>query len=80
MRYEDLRAFIALLEQRGELKRTAVEVSPRLEITEICDRCLKQGGPAILFEKPKGHTIPVLANLFGTPKRVAMVLCFSKSP
>jgi len=72
MRYDDLRAFVALLEQRGELKRTAVEVSPRLEITEICDRCLKRGGPAILFEKPKGYTIPVLANLFGTPKRVAM--------
>jgi len=72
MRYDDLRAFIALLEQRGELKRTAVEVSPNLEITEICDRCLKQGGPAILFEKPKGYSIPVLANLFGTPKRVAM--------
>ena len=72
MRYEDLRAFIALLEQRGELKRTAVEVSPNLEITEICDRCLKQGGPAILFENPKGYTIPVLANLFGTPRRVAM--------
>jgi len=72
MRYDDLRAFIALLEQRGELKRTAVEVSPNLEMTEICDRCLKQGGPAILFEKPKGYSIPVLANLFGTPRRVAM--------
>ena len=72
MRYDDLRAFIALLEQRGELKRTVVEVSPNLEMTEICDRCLKQGGPAILFEKPKGYSIPVLANLFGTPRRVAM--------
>ncbi|HTO42689.1 MAG TPA: 4-hydroxy-3-polyprenylbenzoate decarboxylase [Burkholderiales bacterium] len=72
MRYDDLRAFIGLLEQRGELKRTAVEVSPNLEMTEICDRCLKQGGPAILFERPKGYSIPVLANLFGTPRRVAM--------
>jgi len=72
MRYDDLRAFIGVLEQRGELKRTAVEVSPNLEMTEICDRCLKQGGPAILFERPKGYSIPVLANLFGTPRRVAM--------
>jgi 4-hydroxy-3-polyprenylbenzoate decarboxylase len=72
VRYNDLREFLALLEQRGELKRVAVEVSPYLEMTEICNRVLQQGGPAILFEKPKGHTIPVLANLFGTPKRVAM--------
>ena len=72
MRYHDLRDFLAQLEQRGELKRIAVEVSPRLEMTEICDRVLKQGGPALLFEKPAGHTVPVLGNLFGTPKRVAL--------
>ena len=72
MRYHDLRDFIAQLEKQGELKRISLEVSPHLEMTEICDRVLKQGGPAILFEKPTGHTIPVLANLFGTPKRVAM--------
>ena len=72
MRYHDLRDFLAQLEQQGELKRIAVEVSPRLEMTEICDRVLKAGGPAILFEKPAGHTIPVLGNLFGTPRRVAM--------
>ena len=72
MRYNDLREFIALLESQGELRRIAVEVSPYLEMTEICDRVLKRGGPAILFENPKGHTIPVLGNLFGTPKRVAM--------
>jgi 4-hydroxy-3-polyprenylbenzoate decarboxylase len=72
VRYNDLREFIALLETQGELKRVAVEVSPHLEMTEICDRVLKRGGPAILFEKPKGHTIPVLGNLFGTAKRVAM--------
>jgi 4-hydroxy-3-polyprenylbenzoate decarboxylase len=72
VRYHDLRDFLAQLEQRGELKRIAVEVSPRLEMTEICDRVLKQGGPALLFEKPAGHTIPVLGNLFGTPKRVAL--------
>ncbi|HXV08984.1 MAG TPA: 4-hydroxy-3-polyprenylbenzoate decarboxylase [Burkholderiales bacterium] len=72
MRYHDLRDFLAQLEKQGELKRIAVEVSPRLEMTEICDRVLKQGGPALLFEKPAGHTMPVLGNLFGTPKRVAL--------
>src|SRR3954467_9725866 len=72
MKYKDVRDFIAQLETRGELKRATVEVDPRLEMTEICDRVLKAGGPAILFEKPKGHTIPVLGNLFGTPRRVAM--------
>ena len=72
MRYHDLRDFIEQLERRGELKRIAVEVDPCLEMTEICDRVLRAGGPAILFEHPKGHTIPVLGNLFGAPRRVAM--------
>src|SRR5687768_1419804 len=72
MKYKDLRDFIAQLENQGELKRISVEIDPHLEMTEICDRVLKAGGPAILFEKPKGHTIPVLGNLFGTPRRVAM--------
>ena len=72
MKYRDLRDFIAQLERRGELKRIAVEVDPRFEMTEICDRVLKAQGPAMLFEKPKGHTIPVLGNLFGTPLRVAL--------
>ncbi|GAO35969.1 3-polyprenyl-4-hydroxybenzoate decarboxylase [Sulfuricella sp. T08] len=72
MKYKDLRDFIAQLEKQGELKRISTEVDPRLEMTEICDRVLKAGGPAILFENPKGHSIPVLANLFGTPRRVAM--------
>ncbi|MDP2879160.1 MAG: UbiD family decarboxylase, partial [Sulfuricella sp.] len=72
MKYKDLRDFISQLEKQGELKRIGAEVDPRLEMTEICDRVLKAGGPAILFEKPKGHSIPVLANLFGTPRRVAM--------
>ena len=72
MKYHDLRDFIAQLERMGELKRIGVEVDPRLEMTEICDRVLRAGGPAILFEKPKGSTIPVLANLFGTPRRVAL--------
>jgi 4-hydroxy-3-polyprenylbenzoate decarboxylase len=72
MRYRDLRDFIAQLEQLGELKRIAAEVDPHLEMTEICDRVLRAGGPALLFEKPKGHTVPVLGNLFGTPRRVAL--------
>ena len=72
MKYKDLRDFLTLLEKQGELKRITVEVDPYLEMTEICDRVLKAGGPAILFENPKGHTIPVLGNLFGTPKRVAL--------
>jgi 4-hydroxy-3-polyprenylbenzoate decarboxylase len=72
MKYKDLRDFIALLEQRGELKRITVEVDPYLEMTEICDRTLRLGGPALLFENPKGHKVPVLGNLFGTPQRVAL--------
>ena len=72
MKYRDLRDFIAQLEQMGELKRVALEVDPKLEMTEFCDRILKREGPAILFEKPKGHSIPVLGNLFGTVRRVAL--------
>ncbi len=70
--FRDLRDFIQALEAAGELKRITTEVDPDLEITEICDRTLKQQGPALLFENPKGSSIPVLGNLFGTPKRVAM--------
>jgi len=70
--FRDLRNFIQALEAAGELKRITTEVDPNLEITEICDRTLKQQGPALLFENPKGSAIPVLGNLFGTPKRVAM--------
>ncbi|MCL4682348.1 MAG: UbiD family decarboxylase, partial [Rhodocyclaceae bacterium] len=72
MKYRDLRDFIAQLEKLGELRRIGVEVDPHLEMTEVCDRVLRAGGPALLFEKPKGHAIPVLANLFGTPHRVAL--------
>ena len=72
MKYQDLRDFISLLEQRGELKRIRVEVDPRLEMTEISDRVLRAGGPALLFERPRGHDVPVLTNLFGTPHRVAL--------
>ena len=72
MKYRDLRDFLARLEPRGELKRIAATVDPRLEMTELCDRVLKRGGPALLFEKPAGHAVPVLGNLFGTVKRVAL--------
>ena len=70
MKYKDLRDFIASLEAQGELKRITAEVDPYLEMTEICDRTLRAEGPALLFENPKGYDTPVLANLFGTPKRV----------
>src|SRR3954451_7323763 len=72
MKYTDLRDFLAQLTARGQLARIAVEVDPRLEITEISDRVLRAGGPALLFEHPRGHSMPVLANLFGTPERVAL--------
>jgi len=71
VKYKDLRDFIAQLESMGELKRISVEVDPNLEMTEICDRTLRAGGPALLFENPKGSAIPLLGNLFGTPERVA---------
>ena len=72
MKYNDLRDFVSQLEKLGELKRITAEVDPHLEMTEICDRTLRAGGPALLFENPKGYDMPVLANLFGTPKRVAL--------
>ena len=74
MKYRDLREFIAKLEELGELKRISYPVDPNLEMTEISDRVLKQGGPALLFENPKGHHTPVLTNLFGSPKRVALAM------
>ncbi len=72
MKYQDLRDFIQQLESMGELKRIKACVDPHLEMTEIADRVLRAGGPALLFENPKGHKVPVLANLFGTPRRVAL--------
>jgi 4-hydroxy-3-polyprenylbenzoate decarboxylase len=74
MSYRDLREFIGQLEARGELRRIRASVSPRLEMTEICDRVLRAGGPALLFERPAGHDMPVLANLFGTVSRVAAAM------
>ena len=74
MRYRDLRDFIGQLEAAGELRRIAEPVSPYLEMTALCDRVLRAGGPALLFEQPAGHAMPVLANLFGTPGRVAQAM------
>ncbi|MDH4392343.1 MAG: UbiD family decarboxylase [Aquabacterium sp.] len=72
MKYRDLRDFAAQLERMGELKRVAQPVSPQLEMTALADQVLRAGGPALWFSQPTGHTTPVLANLFGTPRRVAL--------
>ena len=72
MAYRDLRDFLTQLEQWGELRRVPFAVSPHLEMTALCDRTLRAGGPALLFENPSGHTMPVLGNLFGTTRRVAL--------
>ncbi|ASU37832.1 3-octaprenyl-4-hydroxybenzoate decarboxylase [Herbaspirillum sp. meg3] len=72
MKYTDLRDFISQLQLSGELKHVSVPVSPYLEMTEICDRTLRASGPALIFDKVEGKNIPVLANLFGTPRRVAL--------
>src|SRR5512147_135716 len=72
MKYHDLRDFISQLEKLGELKRVTAPVSTHLEMTEICDRVLRAQGPAVLFENVSGRKMPVLANLFGTPRRVAL--------
>lgn len=74
MAFKDLREFITLLEKEGELVRIEAEVDPVLEITEIADRTLRSNGPALLFENPKGHSIPLLANLFGNTKRIALAM------
>lgn len=71
MRYRDLRGFLDGLEADGDLVRVTQEVDPHLEMTEICDRTLRRGGPALLFTSPRGHDVPVLGNLFGTARRVA---------
>jgi 4-hydroxy-3-polyprenylbenzoate decarboxylase len=79
MAYRDLRDFMAQLESMGDLKKIHVPISPHLEITEICDRTLRAAGPALLFKKPKGFDIPVLGNLFGTTRRVALGMGVSDS-
>ena len=71
MKYRDLRDFVGQLEARGALRRVPDAVSPRLEMATVCDAVLRAEGPALLFENPTGHRMPCLANLFGTPQRVA---------
>ena len=71
MKFRDLREFLSMLEASGDLVRIKEEIDPNLEMTEIADRTLLGGGPALLFENPKGYDMPLLANLFGTEKRVA---------
>ncbi len=74
MHYADLREFLRGLEAMGGLKRISAPVSPRLEMTEICDRVLRAGGPALLFERPAGFDLPVLGNLFGSVERIALAM------
>ena len=74
MHYADLRGFLDGLEALGGLKRISTPVSPRLEMTEICDRVLRAGGPALLFERPAGFALPVLGNLFGSVERIALAM------
>src|SRR5918999_5377617 len=74
----DLRAWIALLEREGELVRVGAEVDPDLEITEIVDRVVKAGGPALLFERPKGSRHQLLINQFGTERRMCLALGVEK--
>src|SRR5690242_21830080 len=74
MAYDDLREFTKALERNNELKRIAIEVDPVLEITEFADRAVKQGGPALLFEKPKGSSIPVLINAFASMRKMELAL------
>src|SRR5437762_1729395 len=74
MPYDDLRDFIRALEKAGELKRIPFPVDPHLEITEFADRSVKSGGPALLFEKPKGSSVPVLINAFASMRRMEIAL------
>jgi 4-hydroxy-3-polyprenylbenzoate decarboxylase len=74
MAYDDLRDFVRALDKAGELKRVSFEVDPHLEITEFADRSVKNGGPAFLFEKPKGSDVPVLINAFANERRMELAL------
>src|ERR1700752_4414312 len=74
MAWADFREFRRALDKHGELKRIPFEVSPELEITEFADRSVKSGGPALLFEKPKGSNIPVLINAFASMRRMQIAL------
>jgi len=72
--HQDLREFISCLEESGELKRISAEVDPVLEITEITHRVTRAGGPALLFEHPKGSRVPLLINMLGSERRVELAL------
>jgi len=72
--YKDLREFIKRLEAVGELKRISAEIDPVLEVTEITQRVTRGGGPALLFENPKGSRIPLLTNLLGSERRINLAL------
>ncbi|URJ25086.1 4-hydroxy-3-polyprenylbenzoate decarboxylase [Candidatus Blochmannia ocreatus (nom. nud.)] len=72
MKYNDLREFIKILEHHGELKRIDIPIDPNLEMTEISHRTIKSNGPALFFNNPKGYSMPVLCNLFGTLNRIAL--------
>src|SRR5438270_105268 len=74
MAYSDLREFIRALEKNKELTRIPFEVDPYLEITEFADRSVKRGGPALLFEKPKGSNTPLLINAFASMRRMEIAL------
>src|SRR5580704_8508413 len=74
MAYDDLREFVRALEKNKELKRIPFEVDPVLEITEFADRSVKNGGPALLFERPKGSRVPVLINAFASMRRMEIAL------
>ena len=74
MSYLDLSEFLSALDKAGELKRIPFEVDPHLEITEFADRAVKSGGPALLFEKPKGSAIPLAINLFSSDRRMEIAL------
>src|ERR1051326_2600799 len=74
MPFGDLQQFMRFLEKAGELKRVRVEVDPELEVTEITQRVLRDGGPALLFERPRGSSVPLLTNIFGTVHRVHAAL------
>ncbi len=71
MKFTDLRDFVAFLERKGELRRIKTPVDSELEITEIADRVVKSGGPALMFENVTGYDMPVLINMFGTGQRMA---------
>ncbi|MBU1013832.1 MAG: UbiD family decarboxylase, partial [Bacteroidetes bacterium] len=76
--FSDMQEFISFLEKSGELKKVKIEVDSDLEITEIADRIVKKGGPAVLFENVKGSKYPLLINMFGTKKRMCMSLGVEK--